>query len=312
MHQRPLGNTGLTATPLGFGGAPVGFLETDADRVGEILNLLLDAGINLIDTAACYRGSEALIGQTVSTRRDEFLLVSKCGHVTGDATGAEFTAPVIAESIDRSLQRLKTDHIDVMLLHSCDLDVLKRGEALEALDRAVAQGKVRFGGYSGDNEAAAWAAAQPNVRVIETSVNLADQVNIELVLPVCVQHGVGVLAKRPIANACWKPFDDQPGNYGTYAKTYAERFAAMKEHGLDAETLGFTEADWPKIALRFSAYQAADPVAIVGTTHPTHAAANLKTIAQGPLPAETVEQIRATFIAARAASGAPDEWNGQT
>ena len=70
----------MQVSPLGFGGAPIGYLATGQQQVARILNLLLDAGVNVIDTAECYPGSEPLIGQAVGHRRKEFVLVTKCGH----------------------------------------------------------------------------------------------------------------------------------------------------------------------------------------------------------------------------------------
>src|SRR5205814_11922 len=131
-------------------------------------------------------------------------------------------------TVDRSLRRLRTDRLEVILLHSCDLHTLQKGEALGTLVEAQKAGKVRWPGYSGDNEAAAWAAGRPEVAVIETSISIADQVNIDLVLPVTRAKNCGVLAKRPIANAAWKPLSSQPGLYQGYAKTYTDRFAKMK------------------------------------------------------------------------------------
>src|SRR4030095_3893816 len=111
--------------------------------------------------------------------------------------------------VDRSLSKLKVDRIDVMLLHSCDLATLKKGEAIGALVKARDAGRIAHAGYSGDNEAVAWAAAHPDIAVVETSINIADQVNINGALSVAQKHNLGVLAKRPIANAAWKNINDQ-------------------------------------------------------------------------------------------------------
>lgn len=227
MQKTTFGKTGLQVTPLGFGGAPIGFLKTDRERVGRLLNQLLDAGVNLIDTAAMYEGSEELIGESVGKRRNEFVLVSKCGNKLNDIDAPEFSPTLIKKTVDRALGRLKTDHLDVMLLHTCDLATLKKGEALAALLAAQKAGKVRWVGYSGDNEEAAWAAARPEVAVIETSVSICDQANISLVMPVTRENNVGVLAKRPVANAAWKEISAQPGLYKGYAKTYTERLSKM-------------------------------------------------------------------------------------
>lgn len=306
LSTRPLGATGLHVSPLGFGAAPVGYLGESQDTIAALLHAVLDAGVNLIDTAACYPGSEEAIGRAVASRRDAYVLVSKCGHASGLPT-PDWAPATIAASIDRSLQRLRTDRIDVMLLHSCGLETLQQGDALAALLKARDAGKIRHAGYSGDNQAAAWAAAQPDLAVIETSVSIADQHNIDAVLPVCRRHARGVLAKRPIANACWKSPDQQRGIYRDYAGEYRRRFEAMK---LDPAALGFTAADWPAVALRFTLAIEGVHCAIVGTTRRASLAANLDAAARGPLDSRLVQAFRDAFARAQAAEDGA--WLGQT
>jgi aryl-alcohol dehydrogenase-like predicted oxidoreductase len=309
MELRSFGRTGLEVSPLGFGGAPVGFLETDRREVAQILNTLLDRGVNLIDTAAAYPGSEEAIGAAVGHRRDDYVLVSKCGQEFDDLDGAAWSAEVISKTVDRALKRLATDHLDVMLLHSCELDVLQAGEALGALTRARDAGKVRFVGYSGDNEAAAYAASLDDVAVIETSVNFCDQANIDGVLSAAQRNNIGVLAKRPVANAAWKDISEQRGMYATYAQTYTERFAKM---ALSPEDLGFAGEPgevWSEIALRFTLSQPGVTTAIVGTTKVVNVERNLQSLAKGALPPEVSAELRAAFQRAEAADGAT--WSGQ-
>ena len=248
MNKTIFGRTELSVSQLGYGAAPIGFLETDQQEVEKILHFLLDHGVNLIDTAACYAGSEEAIGRAVADRRDEYVLVSKCGHAS-ELTGEDFTPGLIKASIDRSLERLQTDHLDVVLLHSCGLEALEAGDVLGAVVEAREAGKVLHCGYSGDNEAAAYAAARPEVEVIETSINICDQHNIEHVLPVCIEHDVGVIAKRPIANAAWNPLDKQRGLYRSYAKTYHERLVKMDITPNQLGYSGHVELEWPKIVL---------------------------------------------------------------
>src|SRR5579859_2029939 len=211
MNKHPFGKTGFQVSPLGFGAGPIGFLKTDQLQISKILNLLLDSGINVIDTAASYPGSEEAIGNAVGHRRAQYVLISKCGQAYPDLPGTAWSAEVVSATVDRALQRLRTDHLDVMLLHSCDLATLKKGEALGALVKARQAGKIKFAGYSGDNDAVAWAAAQPDIAVIETSVNVIDQANIDNGLVVAQKNNVGVIAKRPIANAAWKDSSQQAG-----------------------------------------------------------------------------------------------------
>ncbi len=284
---------------------PVGYLNTDRHRAGDILNLMLDAGVNLIDTAASYPGSEELIAAAIGHRRHEFVVVSKCGGKLHDLSESAWTPALISRTIDRSLQKLNTDHIDVMLLHSCDLATLQNGGVIEPLLKARHAGKIKFIGYSGDNDAAAHAAGLKEISVIEMSINLVDQLNIDKVLPICRKNNVGVLAKRPIANAAWKDISEQQGLYRMYVKTYVERLEKLK---LQPTDLGFTDADWPEIALRFTLGIEGVHCAIIGTTSPENGRANLALIEKGPLPEDAVKKIRAAFKTA----DPQGSWTGQT
>lgn len=306
MEKRTFGRTGLQVTPLGFGAAPIGFLKTDQDRVASILNLLLDEGMNLIDTAAMYEGSEQVIGQSVGHRRTEYVLVSKCGTKVPDIAAPVWSSELVSQTVDRALRNLKTDHLDVMLLHSCDLKTLQKGDALGALVKARDAGKIRFVGYSGDNNTAAVAAAMPDIAVIETSISVADQANIDAVLPVCRDHHVGVIAKRPIANAAWMGVEGRVGFYGGYVKPYVDRLEQMN---LSPTDVGFDNDGsdcWAEMALRFTLAQPGLHTAIIGTTNPENARRNIALASKGPLPPEAVAQIRQAFRDADPSG----KWNG--
>src|SRR5512134_2489440 len=108
MQKRPFGSTGFSVTPLGFGAAPIGILKTERAAAGELLNVLLDEGINLIDTAARYKESENVIGEYVSHRRGEFVLVSKCGSSVPHVDAPEWSAEMVEKTVDAALRRLRT------------------------------------------------------------------------------------------------------------------------------------------------------------------------------------------------------------
>ncbi|CAA9323715.1 MAG: hypothetical protein AVDCRST_MAG93-5867 [uncultured Chloroflexia bacterium] len=114
MDKRQLGQTDMQVTRLGFGLSEIGSADLSDSHPEEVLNAALDAGINFLDTAACYGLSEELIGNAVSARRSEFYLATKAGHVVAGYQGEEWTAQTIRDSIDRSLQRLKTDQLDLV------------------------------------------------------------------------------------------------------------------------------------------------------------------------------------------------------
>ena len=169
MEKRRLGSTDMEVTRLGFGGARIGFEKSTDEEAARLLNGLLDAGVNFIDTAACYEGSEEQIGRLIAARRSEYYLATKAGHVVDGATGEPYSEPVITESIERSLKRLNTEAVDLVQIHSCSAKVLRRGEAANALVKAQEAGKTRYIGFSGDGDAAAEAIG---MGVFDTSANV--------------------------------------------------------------------------------------------------------------------------------------------
>lgn len=306
MDYATFGRTGLRVSRIAFGAGPIGYLGADPDQAAAVLDLLLERGVNVIDTAAGYLGSEELIGRAVGHRRPDFVLLSKCGKRLPDVDGEDWSADVVTRTVDRSLRRLRTDHLDVMLLHTCPLEVLERGEALEALLKAKAAGKIRFAGYSGDNAAAVRAAGLPGVDVLMCSLNLVDQANLEAAVPAAAAAGLGIIAKRTVANGAWKPLEAQEGIYRDYVKPYVERFRAM---GLEPGDLGAEGPDaWPELALRFTLALEGPQVLSIGTTKVASVEANLRILAKGPLPAEAVARIRAAFAQARGGA----DWAGLT
>jgi len=310
MEIRTFGATNRNVSLIGFGSAPIGLLATEQKAVAEVLNTLLDHGVNLIDTAAMYLGAEEAIGRAVAHRRDEYVLVSKCGQSYPGLEGEPWSAKLITQTVDRALRRLKTDRLDVMLLHSCDLETLKKGEALEALVEARRAGKIRFAGYSGDNEAVNFAAGLNDVAVIETSVNVCDQANLDTLLPAARRRNLGVIAKRPLANAAWKDLSAQPGFYAEYAATYTERLAKMNVRPVDLGFDGDPAQVWPEIALRFTLAQPGVHTAVVGTTNLDHALENVRIAEKGPLADDAVLRLRDAFRRAEAESG--EKWLAQT
>src|SRR5262249_14479638 len=130
-------------------------------------------------------------------------LFTKCGHYEG--TGRDDWRPASLErSIARSLARLRTDHVDLLQLHSCPEDELRRGDVIAVLERARERGQTRLLGYSGVNAAAVYALATGRFDVFQTSLNVADHEALTLTLPAARAADLGVIAKRPIANAAWR------------------------------------------------------------------------------------------------------------
>lgn len=286
MEHRTLGRTGLNVSVLGFGGAEIGFESDSGASVADLLNAALDAGLNTIDTAECYADSEEKIGRAVARRRGEFHLFTKVGHAAS-LDGADWDIALMERSIDRSLQRLQTDCVDLVQLHSCSLELLQRGEVIEVLQRAQAAGKTRFIGYSGDNEAAQWAVASGHFDALQTSLSVCDQNGSQSYIPLALQNGMGVIAKRPIANAVWRYGETLPD--GHYHRPYQDRWRELRfpwgENGAEAAS----------IALHWTLSHGVS-TAIVGTANPARWANNAALLEAGPLDAELMQSIAARWI----------------
>ncbi len=295
MEMRTLGRTGLRVSVLGFGAAEIGFEKASLADVRKLLHGALDAGLNVLDTAAMYLDSEALIGQAVAARRKDFLLFTKCGH---PAHGEEAFGPSrLRTDVQCSLINLRTDYVDLLQLHTCSEEVLRRGDALAVLEKAKQEGKARFLGYSGDGAAAAYALACGSFDVLQTSVNVVDQEALDHNLPEAARLNVGVIAKRPIANAVWR-YPTKPDNW--YVQTYWDRL-----RGLDYPSLRDPAAA-AETAMRFTLGCPGVSTLIVGTKTPGRWQANAALVAKGPLPAEAFEAIRERWKAV-----APPDWVAQ-
>jgi aryl-alcohol dehydrogenase-like predicted oxidoreductase len=297
MERRTLGHTGMPVSILGFGGAEIGYGHAAQATVDRLLGEALDAGLNVIDTAECYLTSEALIGRAVGHRRQEVYLLTKCGHASG-LPWPDWDPRLLVPSIERSLRRLRTDYLDVVQLHSCAADVLRRGEVVDVLQRARGAGKIRYLGYSGDGEAARYAIACGAFATLQTSLNLADQEAIEWTLPLARARGMGVLAKRPLANVAWQ-HGTRPAD--PYIQSYWER---LRQLDYDFLRQGLTEA--VGTALRFTLSVDGVHTAIVGSTQPGRWRQNAALLAAGPLAQESFEAIRARW---HARAGA--DWHGE-
>ena len=297
LEQRRLGRTDMVASVLGFGGSEIGYERVSARAVAQLLHGALDAGLNVIDTAECYDESESLIGRAVGSRRREFHLFTKCGHGQGWGR-ADWRPPALLASIERSLKRLATDHVDLVQLHSCSLEHLRKGDAIAALERARERGFTRYVGYSGDGEAARYAVECGRFDALQTSVSVADQEAIDVTLPLAAKRGVGVIAKRPLANAVWR-YARKPAE--PYYQTYWTRLRA-----LGPELLGEGD-DAGGTALRFTLAVPGVHTAIVGTTRPERWHANAALLRAGALPADEYARIRARW-----AEVARPSWVGQT
>jgi len=212
MVRRPLEKTGLSVSPIAFGAFKIGRNEKikyaqnyplpTEEETARLLNGVLDLGINVIDTAPAYGISEERIGRHISRRRREFILSTKVGETFEAGTSTyDFSTKAVALSVERSLQRLKADAVDLLFIHSDGRKI--ENETIDAIQSAKKQGKTRFIGLSGKTvqsarDALAWADAL----MIEYHPS---DTSHEPIIDEAAKKGVAILVKKPLASGHLPP-----------------------------------------------------------------------------------------------------------
>ena len=202
MQKRPFGQTGLQTSLLGFGGFHL--LEIEQTAAAKLLNRYLDAGGNYIETAASYGNgeSERKIGAAVSHRRAEYILATK----SGDRDKAGFLA-----SLDRSLANLRTDHVDLVIMHAVATltalqTILAPGGAMEGFLDARTAGKARFVGISmhGQPDVLIAALKAWPFDAVMSTINYYDRFNFpeiwDELIPLANSRQTAVILMKPLAD----------------------------------------------------------------------------------------------------------------
>ena len=297
LPGRTLGRTGLEVTTLGYGamelrGAPSGPDISD-EQAQQVLNAVLDAGINFIDTSPDYGRSEDYIGRVIAHRRAEYFLASKCGCVPGAPPGSEHvhTAANIRAGVEQSLRRMNTDYLDLVQFHRS----LSRREFEEhgALDAALAlkrEGKVRFVGVSG---------TLPNL-VEQIALGVFDAFQIpysalqrehEEIIARAAAAGAGIIIRGGASRGL--PSDwEQRRYYMQPGTTARDRWEAAR---LDELLDGLSRMEF---TLRFTLSNPDLDTTIVGTRDVGHLRDNLAAAVKGPLPQAVVDEAKRRLAAA--------------
>lgn len=221
MEHRSLGRCGLDVSVLGFGAFKIGRnqgiryergydLPDDAEA-SRLLHAVLDLGITLIDTAPAYGLAEERIGHALASRRGEFRLCTKAGETFQDGRSCyDFSGDAIRRSVRESLRRLRTDHVDLLLLHSDGRDAWIQAEtdAVTALHDLRDAGFTRAIGFSGKTvEGADAALTWADVLMVE--YHPADASHADVIRR-AAHAGVGILVKKPFAAGRIPPSEALP------------------------------------------------------------------------------------------------------
>src|SRR5919197_2195975 len=208
VRTRRLGDGGPEVSVVGLGCNNFG-MRVDRDGTRAVVDAALDAGVTLFDTADIYGnkgGSESFLGEVLEGRRDGIVLATKFGGDMGDGAEARGSRDYIRKAVDASLQRLRTDYIDLYQYHTPD-HMTPFAETFGALDELVREGKVRYVGHS-NLEAAQVEEVDALVREhgwarpvsAQNEYSLLRRDAEEELLPVCERLGLGVLPYFPLAS----------------------------------------------------------------------------------------------------------------
>lgn len=206
METRRLGNTDMELTALSFGASSLGaeFRNINLDEALRTVHVAVERGMNFIDTSPYYgRGmSEVMLGQVLpELNRDSYYLGTKLGRYAPDHF--DFSARRVAESVDISLERMKVDHLDIVLCHDLEFVDMSQiiDETLPALRKQVDQGKVRYIGVSGyPMKMFRYVMEHADIDVLLTynHYTLQNDMALELV-PICREKGVGLMNAAPFS-----------------------------------------------------------------------------------------------------------------
>jgi L-galactose dehydrogenase len=302
MQLNPLGRTGLQLSALGFGAAPLGqvYGEQSPQTAQRSVHLAIDHGINFFDVSPYYGDTlaETVLGQALQGRREQVVLATKCGRYGVDTF--DFSAARIRQSIEESLVRLQTDHVDLLQAHDIEFADPRQiiEETIPTLRQLQAEGKTRFIGITGYPPPVLLQVAQaaPVDSVLSyCHYTLLGTLLAEELAPFAQQTGLGLINASPLSMGLLTNAGPPPWHPASAAlQQLSRQIAALcSEHGVDIAT----------IALQFSVSAPGVASTLVGMRTEEEFLANLKAMEHAPDP-----NLVATIQAAVAASGIPTTW----
>ena len=260
--------------------APGEKLQPPEQKAAELLHFALDRGVTLIDTARAYGAAESIIGRAIAGRRDDFVLASKVRPQPGEPEA-------IRKSVEQSLRELRTDRIDVMLMHCIDGEIEPDPDTLGELIRQREAGHLRYIGSSVYGPQAALAAIHCGaIDCVQVAYSPLDRRVEESVLPEARRLDVGVVLRSVLLKgALTERFVQLP-----------EALAPVKECAAELAAIAGGIARLPQLAYRYVLSQEPPHTALVGTASRTELEEAIAAAEMGPPDAETLAAIRRVTI----------------
>jgi 1-deoxyxylulose-5-phosphate synthase len=302
MQYRKLGNTDLEVSALSLGTVALGMRygiapkQESTEEAGmkppsdteaiQLVHRAIDEGINFIDTARAYGRSEEVLGSALYDRRDKVVLTTKlgCHDADGNLLHGNALREHMNDSVATSLKLLRTDWVDLLMLHSATVDVLQNSEAIDILQELQTQGKTRYIGASTYGLEAPRIAIGKGVNALQVAYNILDQ-RMDEIFPLAEKNGVGVIVRSVFLKGALTPrADDLP-----------DRLAPLREKSDAVKQLaGQLTPPMNRIqtALRFVLSQSNITSALVGVHTQAELEASLQVAQQQPLSEEVMNQFK--------------------
>ena len=316
MEYRTLGRTGWNISVIGFGAWGIGggdWGTTDDKTSLAALHRAIDLGVNFIDTADVYGDghSERLIAEVRKARSEQLIIATKAGRRLNPHTASGYNRQNLTSFVERSLQNLQTETLDLLQLHSPPSEVYHMPEVFAILDDLAQQGKIRFYGVSVERvDEALKAITYPNVQSIQIIFNMFRFKPSEQFFAAAREHRVGILARVPLASGLLTgKFNSQTQFAANDHRMYNRHGEAFDQgetfSGVDYETgLQAVEALRPlvpqgatmaQLALRWILMFPEVTSTIPGAKSPEQAENNVKAAELPPLSDETMQRVREVY-----------------
>lgn len=318
MESRQLGRTGRSVGVVGLGcwqlGADWG--SVDDDVALGVLSAAVDAGVTFLDTADVYGDgrSERLIGRfraESGSAADDLTVATKMGRRADPHTADAYTLDAFRAWTDRSRANLGVETLDLVQLHCPPSEVYRRESTYDALDTLVQEGRIAAYGVSVETvDEALDAIVRPHVATVQIILNVFRRKPLEEVLPLAVRHGVGIIARVPLASGLLS------GKYDEHTQFAADDHRSYNRNG-DAFDVGETFAGVPfevgvqaarevasltppgsttaQLALRWVVDQPGVSTVIPGARSPEQARANAAAAEQPRIDEETLDGLRGVY-----------------